>query len=163
MKKIIYILLGFILLSILLSGCKVPQKSTQEKFNVEEKTVFRYDTVTVKHTKRVPEIVKVTKYQDSIVCNHTKDTIIITKTVYKAKKIKIKDSYNVDNSEVIKLKNSNLIKDSQIDSLQKLLAGKDVVGEQTNNGDKWWKWLLIGIVIGAGGLQLVRTLITKKV
>jgi hypothetical protein len=158
MKKITYILLAFILLTILLSGCKVPQKS--KEIQVENQTIFRYDTVTLKHTKRVPEIVKVPKYQDTLLC--PKDTVIITKTVYKAKRIKIKDSYNVDNSEVIRLRNSLLVKDSQIDSLT-AITGKGAVGEQTNNNQKWWVWLLIGIAIGGGGYQLVRTLITKKV
>ncbi len=82
-------------------------------------------------------------------------------TVYVAKRIKVKDSYNVDNSDVTKLKNAVLIRDSQIDSLNVLL-GKKCIGEQTNNGLKWWILVLLGIIIGTTGYQAIRSAITKK-
>lgn len=82
-------------------------------------------------------------------------------TAYVAKRIKVKDSYNVDNSEVTKLKNAVLIRDSQIDSLN-ILLGKKCIGEQTNNGHKWWIFVILGMIIGTTGYQAIRSAITKK-
>ena len=95
-----------------------------------------------------------------------KDTVYIREqckpeTVYVAKRIKVKDSYNVDNSEVTRLKNAVLVRDSQIDSLN-IQLGKKCIGEQTNNGHKWYILILLGIIIGVTGYQAIRSAITKK-
>ena len=87
--------------------------------------------------------------------------IMPAETIYVAKKIKIKKSNNTDNSEMIKLKNAVLIRDSQIDSLN-ILLGKKCVGEQTNNGLAWWILILIGMALGITGYQAIRLGITKK-
>ena len=82
-------------------------------------------------------------------------------TIYVAKRIKVKDSYNVDNSEITKLKTAVLVRDSQIDSLN-IQLGKKCIGEQTNNGHKWWIFVILGMVIGTTGYQAIRSAITKK-
>jgi len=104
-------------------------------------------------------------YRDTI---KTIDTIYIKEyikqkpeTIYVSKRIKVKDSYNVDNSEVTKLKDAVLIRDSQIDSLT-IQLGKKCVGQQTNNGTKWWIFVLLGMAIGVSGYQGIRSAITKK-
>lgn len=88
-------------------------------------------------------------------------------TIYVAKKVKIRKSNNVDNStqnsfnEINDLKRSVQVRDSQIDSLQ-ILLGKKCKGEQTNNGTKWWVFVLLGMGIGVSGYQGIRSAITKK-
>ncbi len=76
-------------------------------------------------------------------------------------KDKIKNSYNYI-GEINELKRSNQIKDSQIDSLNMQL-GKKCTGNQTNNGSKWWVFVLLGMGIGVTGYQAIRSAITKKI
>lgn len=147
------ILLIIIFVLALLAGCKVPQSSVTN--------VVRYDTIRYHCDTLVQGGEAMYEY-------HTIDTLYVEvpcpeKIVYITRKMKtkVKDSYNYI-GEINTLKKSNQIKDSVIDSLNMQL-GKKCVGTQTNNGSKWWIFVLLGMAIGIAGYQGIRSAITKKI
>ena len=155
----------FVIILYLLTGCKVPQKSTKP-------VVSLHDTVNVNHIdsfyiEQGSGYIETEKYyRDTLVMPCPPVNPCPPVTVINARKVK--RSGNTDNSiknaynEINDLKRSVQIRDSQIDSLN-IQLGKKCVGAQTNNGAKWYLWFFIGMACGGLSYQLIRTLITKKV
>jgi len=141
--------------SLILVGCG--------RNSVPAKSVTVVDTIQTIDTLRITEIQGGEAFYEYTVHDTIKEFI---KTpcppqVVKARKYKVKDSYNYI-GEINELKRSNQIKDSKIDSLNMQL-GKKCVGNQTNNGSKWWIFVLLGMGIGVTGYQAIRSAITKKI
>lgn len=149
----IYTLILFFIIVMCLCSCKVPQKTETviEKIRIDS---FYIEGLSSDFGN--DSFIRVDTFK-------TIETFLVDKEcpITVIHKQKIKRSNNIDNSVTEKLKHSLLIKDSQIDSLNAVIAKKPI-GQQTNNNQKWWVWLLIGIGVGGISYQGIRSAITKK-
>jgi hypothetical protein len=145
----------FLLVIVLLLSCgrnSVPQQS--------EKVVA--DTIPVQEFWEGQSDLPFVSEPQVVIIDSTKPCPPAT-IVYAPKKVKKSNNRTIENSfnEINDLKRAVQVKDSQIDSLT-IQLGKKCVGQQTNNGTKWWVFVLLGMAIGISGYQGVRSAITKK-
>lgn len=155
------ILLIIILILCLMSGCKIPQKTEPKPQVIDTVYTHKVDSFYLEQDGGYVEMETFVHdtVHNIVPCPPT--TVINARRVRRSgnidNSISLKNCFNENNN----LKKSNQVFKSQVDSLT-MITNK-AKGQETNNGTKWWVFVLLGMGIGVTGYQAIRSAITKKI